>query len=134
MLVYIQTCIYYLYVFVPTGAFVCPRSHNPLHSYHKKHYFTTSKTGQSKLMICSHVDQMNPNFTAVWCQAKIKSCLEVPDIKAVQATSWWNHPVHSSRTTVWGLVVPLQLKTRLGFSVLGIGLGFHVCNTPFKER
>ena len=50
---------------------------------------TKYPTDQHYSLICSHAVQTDPNFTAAW--------LEGPKIGAAQATSWWNHPVHSHK-------------------------------------
>ena len=52
----------------------------------KKYTPGTSTTTHSS----AATQQTDPNFTAAW--------LRGPEIGAVQATFWWNHPVHSHKT------------------------------------
>ena len=51
---------------------------------------TKYPTDQHCSLICSQAVRTDPNFTA--------ACLQGPEIGAVQATSWWNHPAHSHKT------------------------------------
>ena len=72
-----------------SGQFTHRRLRLPQTKYH---------TDQHSSLICSHAVQTDPNFTVVWSLEQIQSWLRGLEIGAVQATSWWNHPVHSHRT------------------------------------